>query len=242
MADMEPTSKQQSLRAVIDRFARTLSLFMAVAIGLAGVVRVAMPSVTPRLDYITLTYFAVAAVLIVLPDVKSLAFGDYKVEFERVEKVAEAAMVAAEDAKTAAIGAGGPKAAEAKVNLEVVPRPGNAPDDPWKGQFGGKSQSGTRKIEASVREVGGFNPYQIQLMVSSTDPKHDPLKGSVQFFLHDTFKNDRPTVSVDGSGTASLTLRAYGSFTVGVLADGGRTRLELDLAELPGVPQDFKDN
>jgi len=33
-----------------------------------------------------------------------------------------------------------------------------------------------------------------------------------------------------------------GSFTVGAVCDNGDTILELDLAELPGVDQEFRDN
>jgi len=48
-------------------------------------------------------------------------------------------------------------------------------------------------------------------------------------------------VEVEGS-EAVLTLKVYGSFTVGAETDNGNTKLELDLAEIPNVPKDFKDN
>jgi hypothetical protein len=37
-----------------------------------------------------------------------------------------------------------------------------------------------------------------------------------------------------------LKLTAWGAFTVGVLADEGRTKLELDLSELEDAPEDFR--
>jgi hypothetical protein len=35
--------------------------------------------------------------------------------------------------------------------------------------------------------------------------------------------------------------KVYGAFTAGAEADEGNTRLEIDLAELSGVPQEFRD-
>lgn len=63
----------------------------------------------------------------------------------------------------------------------------------------------------------------------------------MQFFLHPTFHgNDRPVVAVTPGGTADLALTAWGAFTVGAIADNGATKLELDLAELPAAPAEFK--
>jgi hypothetical protein len=42
-------------------------------------------------------------------------------------------------------------------------------------------------------------------------------------------------------GVATARKRAYRAFTVGAEADEGRTRLELDLAQVPGAPSPFKD-
>jgi hypothetical protein len=76
--------------------------------------------------------------------------------------------------------------------------------------------------------------------VQSTKPDTDPLRGAVRFYLHDTFLNDRPVVSVSPAGVAELSIDAWGAFTVGAVADGGLTRLELDLAEHPDFPADFR--
>jgi hypothetical protein len=48
-------------------------------------------------------------------------------------------------------------------------------------------------------------------------------------------------VPVGPDGTAHLQLAAWGAFTIGVIADGGKTELELDLAEVPGFPEVFKN-
>lgn len=42
-------------------------------------------------------------------------------------------------------------------------------------------------------------------------------------------------------GRAELVIRAWGAFTVGVELDEGRRLLELNLAELPGVPKEFAE-
>jgi hypothetical protein len=82
--------------------------------------------------------------------------------------------------------------------------------------------------------------YRVYLKLRSLDAEADPLKGSVQFFLHDTFTNSKPVVAVGPNGVAELVLDAWGAFTVGAIADSGLTRLELDLAELDDAPGSFK--
>jgi hypothetical protein len=81
---------------------------------------------------------------------------------------------------------------------------------------------------------------KVQLRLCSTNPARHPLQGSVQFFLHNTFVNDRPVISVSPGGVAELTLTAWGAFTVGAVADGGSTPLELDLAQLETAPLLFR--
>jgi hypothetical protein len=121
------------------------------------------------------------------------------------------------------------------------PQPGGAHDDPWKGVFGGTPIANGRRLDASVEPLGVDGQiFTVRLHVTST-ARDKPLRGAVQFFLHPTFANDRPIIAVGSNGDAALVLRAYGAFTVGVLADDGDTRLELDLAELPHAPREFRD-
>ncbi len=185
-----------------------------------------------RIDETTLMYLGVAAALLLLKDVKSLAFGSTKIEFERRMQEIENKV---EDAQSAALGSGHRDAR--KVGLGFAP--GAERDDPWKGVFGRQAVSGARELRADVSSLGNGH-YRIRLMVRSTNPKREPLAGYVQFYLHPTFRNDRPFVTVGPSGQAELTLTAWGAFTVGAVADGGRTLLELDLAELASAPADFR--
>lgn len=112
--------------------------------------------------------------------------------------------------------------------------------DPHKGDFGGRSEANDRRLGASVStapdRVGWFS---ITLTVESTDTTK-PLAGSVTFLIHPSFRKPQRNVTVAPDGKATLRLLSYGAFTVGAMADGGVTRLELDLSELPSVPAEFK--
>jgi len=223
-----------------DGITKWLVVGMALLTAGAGVLRVWNPyGVKDRLDRETLIYFGVAGLLLVLRDVRSFALGDYKVEFERTRQLAADAKATAENAQATAVsGTGKPSAAAARQAQE--PRPGADPDDPWKGVFGGASTMNERTLEASVEPLGVDGQlFAVKLQVSSTNPAR-PLRDAVQFFLHPTFGVDRPVVTVGPRGTADLSLRAYGAFTVGVVADGGKTNLELDLSELPAAPLLFR--
>jgi hypothetical protein len=65
------------------------------------------------------------------------------------------------------------------------------------------------------------------------------VQGHVQFYLHPTFANWRPVVPVV-DGRAHLSVLSWGAFTVGVLADNGATRLELDLSTLPEADEPWR--
>jgi hypothetical protein len=104
--------------------------------------------------------------------------------------------------------------------------------------WGGRSSDGKRTLSGSVREI---TPtwFEVQLTVTSTGA--DPLSGMVTFHLHPTFYPAVRTINA-ANGAATLTLQCFGAFTVGVLADSGVTKLELDLSELPDAPHWFKEH
>jgi hypothetical protein len=233
-----------------DALIQTLLMLFALLACFGGVWRMFDSRVQDRLDDKTLLYFGVAGALLLLRDVKSFAFGSYRIEFDRKLEELETKV---ENAQAAAVGRGGIarplQFSTAKVSdrsgsttgarTPFSPTPGAVEDDPWKGVFGSRT-SGARALEGEVWRIGIPGFFRVQLRVRSTNPGRDPLRGSVQFFLHPTFGNDRPVVAVGPGGVAELTLTAWGSFTVGALADDGTTTLELDLAELPDAPPDFK--
>lgn len=226
-----------------DRVVRLLLMLLAIVALGAAIWRLFAPAeMLNRLDSTLLLYLGVAGALLLLRDVKSLAFGDYRVEFDRVRKIAKEAENKAENAQSIALGIGRENTTgETEALAADSIQPGNNPGDPWKNQFGGESEVNHRQLQARVSKIAGSSDlYSIELRVFSTLPEHDPLRGAVQFFLHPTFNNDKPVISVGPSGVAELKLTAWGAFTVGALADEGATRLELDLSELNSAPMEFR--
>jgi len=111
------------------------------------------------------------------------------------------------------------------------------PEDPQKGRWGGLSERSGRKLVATVRELSD-QWFQVVLDCFAT-PKGEPLRGDVQFHLHPTFGKPVQVVEVK-EGHAVLTITCWGAFTVGVVADEGRTMLELDLAADDRFPEAFR--
>lgn len=115
------------------------------------------------------------------------------------------------------------------------------PNDPQKNQWGGSPKNNSRELKATITALPGNIPlYRIELQVVSTN-SFNPLTGKVLFHLHPTFPNSNQEVDVV-NGKAMLSLLSYGSFTVGAEADNGTTRLELDLEDVYGVTEHFKNN
>lgn len=112
-------------------------------------------------------------------------------------------------------------------------------DDPQKERWGGLAERNGRKLSAKISKVKGSKEwYEITVTVAAVTSAH-PLKGQVTFHLHPTFRESRQVVEVE-NGRASLSLLAWGAFTVGAEADRGATKLELDLSEVAGAPRAFK--
>lgn len=116
--------------------------------------------------------------------------------------------------------------------------------DPNKHAFGDSNAANGRVLEATLAPAFPDQPQLeacwVTLVVRSTDEER-PLSGSVTFHLHPTYSPPVFTAPVK-DGEASLSLQAWGAFTVGVEADEGATRLELDLAKVPGGPRAFYEN
>ncbi|HEX5050761.1 MAG TPA: pYEATS domain-containing protein [Planctomycetota bacterium] len=224
------------------------SMVLAGTTALAGAVRLLGPETwLPRLDGMTLTYFGVAGAMLVLRNVKSLSFGDYKLEMARVEEKASEALAEAKTASSMArLGAiepadPGTTAAGAADQAAWTRHAGQVADDPWKGVFGGKAEANGRRLRASVQPVANEDGwFRLRIWVESTDPEARPLQDRVRFFLHPTCRNHSPFVPVVG-GIAELRLKVWGAFTVAALADDGRTSLELDLAGDRSFPRAFRD-
>jgi hypothetical protein len=110
-------------------------------------------------------------------------------------------------------------------------------EDPHQGQWGGKATGNGRLLQGTVTKAGRPDWFQIDLEVLRRSGRQ--LSGAVDFYLHPTFSPDVRRVPVK-DGRARLTVWGYGAFTVGAEADGGETRLELDLAKVRGAPLAFR--
>ena len=110
-------------------------------------------------------------------------------------------------------------------------------EDLQKGQWGGKPESNGRRLTADIKALSE-TWYRIVLTVQSKDGSS--LEKDVNFHLHPTFGSRINCVKpVDGKAT--LEIHAWGAFTVGAETDDGKTRLELDLAELESAPKSFRE-
>ena len=121
---------------------------------------------------------------------------------------------------------------------ELAPEKDTA--DPNKGAFGGRPEAHGRcvrvlpkPLQPKARSLGRI------LRVESTDPE-TPLAGEVAFYLHMGLPPS--VVTVDTLGHADLELdeilteSGLTVRTIGVGADGGTSRLELDLTLVPSEP------
>ncbi len=266
MKNKKPDASKE-LPAWLDQIAALLAGLTALA-GFTRIVALSFSDWDKALNENTLKFFAVAGGLLLLRKVKSISFGDTKVEMqelkERVETLKEDVNELGEETKTTAsmaqhLTGASPAEPAADATLmtaaEVSPasvaadktrtkwnrKPGNASNDPWKGVFGGKAEDRHRRLRAEVVESKGSPDwYRVRVWVESTNPDKYPLTERVRFFLHDEFPNSKPFVPVKG-GRAELRLHAYGAFTVGALADDGNTELELDLSEDKSFPKSFRE-
>lgn len=106
--------------------------------------------------------------------------------------------------------------------------------DPHKGFAQGLAEANDRRLTATITPVRGVpGMHRVHLQVVPTQPTR-PLREPVIFHLHPTFDLEQVVVEPDIDGTARYDLLSWGAFTVGAETDRGRTRLELDLCEVPG--------
>jgi hypothetical protein len=240
------------------------ALLLLLAILLVGIGATRLFGLLGTADEIALEYLGAAAAAIVLLQlmplfryIKSIQWRDIKVEFQQkldqidrkieqevkpqLEEIGSRAYRAqslADRAQTLAIGQGGKRPPKQGAEVEFKSAEPTVSEDPQKGKWGGTAVSSDRRLEAEIVPMPGTEArYQVTLRVVSTRV-NAPLAGSVQFHLHPTFSNPNPIVPVE-DGIASLTLVAWGAFTVGAEADNGQTRLELDLADVPGASRQF---
>lgn len=108
------------------------------------------------------------------------------------------------------------------------------PDDPNNGRFGRKARAKGFTLSARFPEDNS-RMVSVHLVVEAGPSATMNLGDSVWFCLHPTFNPDWVRVFFQGR-TATLTVRAWGGFTVGAWLPTQGVELELDLAETEGAP------
>ena len=231
-------------------------IVVAVLAAAGGVVKFFEPGQEAK---VALYYLLTGGALLVLREVKSLSFGDWKLELQqRLEEMKE--QIQQDSPLNGMTSPGGgtpsspgnPRGASFRAPQEPSRAGATASEseetdstltgntgDPRKGQFGSQPERNGRILEAILKPAGdGSNDVYIQLIVRSLDERARPLTGVVDFYLHPTFPYSERRIAVR-DGQAVLNLRAYGAFTVGAVADGGVTPLELNLASTKGGTKSF---
>jgi hypothetical protein len=191
--------------------------------------------------------------------VKSLKIGTMELNFrEQIEQKVEEGQKAVAAALSSGIGnpgpaSSGPGASGLSHSILAAPDRGDTespdavesmsnPEDPNKGQFGGRPVAKGRKLSAQVKPFpGSAELFLIHASVSSIDPSRPLIDDTpVSFYLHDSFAQKENQKLVK-NGKASLDLVSRGAFTVGaVVHEEEDVPLELDLAkDVPDAPLAF---
>jgi len=112
--------------------------------------------------------------------------------------------------------------------------------DPHLGKFGGLPCANGRELSAKISPAAGPRSAKclVKFEVLSTDP-NKPLTGKVTVFLHPTYNDWKEYDLEVEDGVAKDEFNAWGVFTMGVVADDGKTRLELNLNDVKGGTDKF---
>ncbi|HYQ43479.1 MAG TPA: SIR2 family protein [Polyangiaceae bacterium] len=105
---------------------------------------------------------------------------------------------------------------------------GNGPaDDPNKGQFGGSAELNGYLLR--IAEATNLSNDWATMKLEVVRSDGSPMKVPVAFYLHPTFRESVVRVVPDAKGQVTLSLHAWGAFTIGVVVNDQGTKLELDL-------------
>lgn len=112
-------------------------------------------------------------------------------------------------------------------------------DDPQKGRFGGVSNKNGRtlSVEYESYPLPLFLNIKIKVSANEGSPK---LNGEVYLFLHDSFAKSVVLLNANDVEYVEYSVPSYGAFTIGAVCDYGQTLLELDLAQVDSLPEDFR--
>jgi hypothetical protein len=193
------------------------------------------------LDSTTLVLLCVAAIPWLFPFLKSLTLpGGAIVEFREQLREVEKKVDVIEDRGLLPGRPESPQGDSQHLIPQRVAKEDQWNTDPNKGKFGGKPEANGRVLEAKIEPAAGPRSAacNILLSVRSTDDKR-PLTGKVIFHLHPTFGNRKQYEVPVVDGVARDKITSWGVFTVGAVADEGKTNLELNLADVEGGTPKF---
>jgi hypothetical protein len=220
---------------------RTLRVISYFLLACAIIVQILLSNGTTKTDISTgiISLVAIAIGLLLLaelgPFIKSLSAGGLNLEFAQdfssglnaMEKRVGALELAA---------AKQPKQMESKDDIAEAPalkRPVINAEDTNKGRFG--------SLGATFSSLNSRDWVRVNLLVRATPSAGEIDAGQyVEFFLHSSFDPAvYKTPFVDN--VASLSVLAFGGFTVGAWIPSRRIELELDLAEIRKAPRIIRE-
>lgn len=207
---------------------------------------------------ITLLLSGLAAILCaeLLPLLRNIKFGGVEVEFRDLgvglttdiqgleARVAKLELAAAGGGLPAQPGGALAAAAEAST-LQPAPEGlddcGVFANDLRKGKFGGSPVAAGLRLRAEFPGPRDARWTRLVLIVEPEKKGGDMSDvHAVEFFLHDSFDEPRMIVPVR-DGKATLSLRVWGGFTVGVWVGERQATLELDLSEIKTAPRIIRE-
>ncbi len=111
-------------------------------------------------------------------------------------------------------------------------------DDPHRARFGGSAISNGLLLTGAIHPAGEDAEHQCDVLLEVRAlPGKPRLEGRVKFYLAEDIEPAESTEPVE-DGVASLEFEADWAFTVGAIVNK-KTKLELDLATLPGGTPEF---
>lgn len=128
---------------------------------------------------------------------------------------------------------------KARKNVPALARSIVTPDDPHKGRFGKEASVHGFTLSAAFTERES-NWVEVRLTITADKSAKVHNGDLAEFFLHPTFPENRVTTRFRNR-EATLVLKAWGGFTVGVWLPSQKTQLELDLALAPDAPPIVRD-
>lgn len=254
------------------------------ALAFGSVVIALIHGVYPKyFDQTTAIFLALAAVILVVPEIGKFEFMGVKLErfkqemerkVETVGKVLDERVAGVDEKLTQEVNQSKAELRHVDQKVEFMqdrglfpgrkPRNADGPDvsfglshdaeetrrsdpnDPNKWKFGGQAEDATRHrvLRATITPALDDNSpaCEVELWVESTDPVGHPLEGEVEFHLHPSFGEWKSYRVAAKHGRAKDRITSWGAFTVGAVADGGQTKLELDLMDVEGGTTKFYQN